>query len=59
MKTKQIILFVVFILTGAMVMAQPLPPTTPQGNPVPVEGFLHLLPVVLVSLGYKKLRKTK
>ena len=51
MKTKQIIAFVVFLMLVTTVMAQPLPPESLSGNPVPVEGLSALLPIAMVALG--------
>lgn len=36
--------------------AQPLPPSSPGGNPVPAEGLLALLPLALAAFGIVKLR---
>lgn len=58
MRTKHIII-IVFLFIGITAMAQPLPPSDPQGNPVPVEGLLSILPAVLVVLGAIKLKKEK
>ena len=48
-----------FVFLGLTInaSAQPLPPTTPSGNPVPVEGILTVLSVALFTLGITKLRK--
>lgn len=57
MKTKNIILVIIFLSLAVITNAQPLPPTTPSGNPVPVEGLLTLLPAALVAFGIVKLRR--
>ena len=59
MKTKKIIATVVLLSLAVITNAQPLPPTTPSGNPVPVEGLLSLLPVALIALGIVRLKKKK
>lgn len=46
-----------FILLASVVTAQPLPPSTPSGNSVPVGGGVVLLLVALATLGIKQLRK--
>ena len=56
MKTKYIIL-TVFLLIATVVMAQPLPPTSPSGNPVPVEGLLGLMLLSMAGLGIRRLKK--
>jgi len=33
----------VFIVLSKTINAQPLPPASPSGNPVPVDGFVSLL----------------
>jgi hypothetical protein len=48
-----------FILLSSIATAQPLPPTTPSGNPVPVDGGLMLLVAALAGLGIVKFRKQK
>ena len=47
----------VFMFLAVITNAQPLPPTTPDGNPVPVESFSLLLLAVGGLLVY--LRKKK
>ena len=59
MKTKIIILSILFLCIVLITNAQPLPPTTPQGNPVPAEGLLALLPLALLVVGVLRLRKKK
>ena len=58
MKTKHIIL-IAFLFAGTVALAQPLPPTTPSGNPVPVESLVMLLFAAIAGLGITKLRKKK
>jgi hypothetical protein len=59
MKSKNIILAIIFLGFTFITNAQPLPPTTPLGNPVPVGNLLGLLPLALVALGLIKLKKRK
>ena len=59
MKTRKIIVTVVLLSLIVITNAQPLPPTTPSGSPVPVEGLLSLLPAVLIALGIARLKKKK
>ncbi|MFA9391240.1 MAG: LPXTG cell wall anchor domain-containing protein [Prolixibacteraceae bacterium] len=40
---KIILTSIVFLSLVVFAFAQPLPPTTPSGNPVPIGGFLLLL----------------
>ena len=56
---KLTVLIVFMLLISVMANAQPLPPTTPSGNPVPVEDLLVLLPAVFMALGIIRLRKKK
>lgn len=58
MRTKHII-FIVFLFIGMTVMAQPLPPSDPQGNPVPVEGLWMLPATAFILFGAIKLRNRK
>lgn len=51
MKTKIIILAIIFLSIAVITNAQPLPPSTPYGNPVPVGGVFGLLLLVLSGLG--------
>lgn len=59
MKTRNIIAVIILLSLAVVTNAQPLPPTTPSGNPVPVEGLLALLPMALAAFGIVKLRKKK
>ena len=59
MKTKITQLTLFFLSITMIVNAQPLPPTTPSGSPVPVEWLLALLPIAMSILGILKLRKRK
>ena len=45
----------VLISLAVITNAQPLPPSTPHGSPVPVEGLLALLPAALIVLGIVRL----
>lgn len=54
MKTK-IYITIVIIFTVINAIAQPLPPTTPQGNPVPIGGLAGLA----LLLGAMLLTKNK
>lgn len=42
MKIK-IYITLIILLIGTLAMAQPLPPTTPYGNPVPIGGLAGIL----------------
>ena len=58
MKTRKITFTLIILLSLTVITnAQPLPPTNPSGNPVPVENFLYLLPMLIGVLGYRKLSK--
>ena len=57
MKIKIIVLAIIFLSLAVITNAQPLPPSTPQGNPVPVESLFALLPIALTALGIIKLKK--
>lgn len=43
MKTKIIILAIIFLSLAVVLNAQPSPPTTPYGTPVPVGGLSLIL----------------
>jgi len=63
MKTKNttykhhIISAIAFLMISLSSMAQPLPPSSPTGNPVPVDGVTALLVATLVGGAWMKLRK--
>ncbi len=58
MKTlKQTILLIGFGLMQLQIMAQPLPPVSPEGNPVPVGWVMLLLIFSTIVLGIKELNK--
>lgn len=59
MNTKIIILVIISLCLAIIANAQPLPPTTPSGSPVPAEGLLALLPMALTALGIVKLKRKK
>lgn len=59
MKTRKLIITVVLLSLVVLTKAQPLPPTTPSGNPVPIEGLIALLPAALMVLGIIKLKRKK
>jgi hypothetical protein len=60
MKTaRYIVSIIVFATLQLSVMAQPLPPSSPSGNPVPVEGIVALLLASMAGLGITRLRKKK
>lgn len=48
-----------FIFMSVISYAQPLPPTTPSGNPVPIANLAYLLPFAMILFGIYKLRKRK
>ena len=50
MKPKPIVLTILFLSLTLMMNAQPLPPSTPQGNPVPVGGILGTLLLITSGL---------
>jgi len=50
-------LSITFLLMGTTAMAQPLPPTSPTGNPVPIGSFATVLLVFGGALLF--LRKSK
>jgi len=56
MKTKKIILAIIFLSLAVITNAQPLPPTTPEGNPIPIEGLISILLMALMAFGIIRLR---
>lgn len=48
--------FLVFIVMATTAMAQPLPPSTPSGNPVPVGQLIELL-LLVCSVFFVKQKK--
>jgi hypothetical protein len=56
---KYIITTIILVFVQVIVMAQPLPPSAPSGNPVPVDGFLMVMVAALTGMGVVKLRKKK
>lgn len=58
MKTRKIIVVAIIFLSFVVIAnAQPLPPTTPSGNPVPVEGLVGLLLIAMSTFGIIKLKR--
>jgi hypothetical protein len=53
------LLLILFLLMAGTVMAQPLPPSSPTGNPVPVDGITALLVATLAGGAFLRLRKKK
>lgn len=58
-KIKHIVTTVMFIMMSAAAIAQPLPPSTPNGNSVPVGGSVVILFIVMAGLGFKQLLKNR
>jgi hypothetical protein len=56
---KYIIITFVLIIVQLSLMAQPLPPSSPGGNPVPVDGIAVLLLASIAGLGIVKLKRRK
>ena len=56
---RTIIITIIFLSIVLAANAQPLPPSTPDGNSAPVEGLLALLPMALMVLGIIKLKGKK
>lgn len=46
-----------FLFLSFAASAQPLPPTTPDGNPVPAEKFILVLLFALFTFGMKKIKQ--
>lgn len=60
MKTKQLLIMIIFLGIVVNAAAQPLPPTTPNGNPIPVGGIMFIVfQLALFAFGIIKLRKKK
>lgn len=59
MKQKQILLTILFLLVVVIVDAQPHPPTTPYGNPVPIGGSTLIIMLGLLVIGTSQLIKNK
>ncbi|MCF8359358.1 MAG: hypothetical protein K9H26_11400 [Prolixibacteraceae bacterium] len=57
MKIKYILITIVLFILHFVASAQPIPPSSPDGEKVPVGGALFLLFAALVGLGVMKLRK--
>lgn len=51
MKTKIIILTILFLSLLVITNAQPIPPTSPSGSPVPIGGVFGLLLLMLSGIG--------
>lgn len=58
-KIKHIVTTVIFIMMVATVMAQPLPPSTPSGSPLPVGGLEVVFLFVMMGFGLKQLLKNQ
>jgi len=56
---RYILVLITIMVPTIYVMAQPAPPTTPYGNPVPVENLVLLLIVGLAGVSIKKISKKK
>lgn len=52
-------LIVFMLLISVVANAQPTPPSSPGGTPVPVENLMGLLPAVFLAFGIIRLRKGK
>lgn len=60
MKTVIFKTIIILIFTTDLLMAQPLPPTTPEGNPLPIglsAGLLLMTGFIYMVLKRKKLTK--
>lgn len=56
MKSRLINTIIIIIFTFSKLLAQPLPPTTPSGNPVPM-GEISVLLLVLGGIFLVKRKK--
>ncbi len=56
---KYLIATVVIVLIQSLALAQPLPPESPGGNPMPVGGIITLLLASATILGVRQLKKKK
>lgn len=54
MKTIRYTLILILLFFTELIMAQPLPPSNPNGSPVPVENALWLLILGIVGFGFRK-----
>ena len=61
MKTilSTIIIAVTFIFLTVKAGAQPLPPTNPMGNPIPMGSMFLLSALVFLAFGIHKLKRRK
>ncbi|MFA9389747.1 MAG: hypothetical protein ACERKD_08060 [Prolixibacteraceae bacterium] len=58
MKSKTITALLIILLTSTIIVAQPLPPSGPSGNPVPVGSLNTILLLAGSILLLQKKRKS-
>lgn len=54
MKTIRYILIILLLFATEFIMAQPLPPSNPNGSPVPAGNALWILLMGVVGFAYSK-----
>ena len=56
-KIKRLLFIIMITMAHLSVIAQPLPPATPNGNPVPIGGDIAPLIMVILITGIAAIKK--